>query len=61
MQNDIGKDLQSAYDDGYEQGVKDFAKRVKNYYHHLSGKTLPAAVEYHINQIANEMLQDLKE
>ena len=52
---DIGKDLQTAYNDGYKQGVLDFAERIKNYYSHLPGGTLPAAVEYHVDQIAKEM------
>ena len=41
----------------YAQGVLDFAERIKNYYSHLPGGTLPAAVEYHVEQIAKEMLE----
>lgn len=38
--------------------IKKMQERLKKYYHHLSGKTLPASVEYHIDQIANEMLKE---
>lgn len=43
-----------------ERTIREMQERLKKYYHHLSGKTLPAAVEYHIDQIANEMLQENK-
>ena len=46
------------YREGYEQGVKDFAERIENYYRHLSGKTLPATVQYYIEQIKKEMLEN---
>ena len=55
---DIGKDMQRAYDDGYRQGVKDFAERVKNYYRHMTSKALPATVEYYIDRIEEEMLKE---
>ncbi len=38
--------------------VRKMQERLKKYYHHLSSKTLPASVEYHIDQIANEMLKE---
>ena len=38
--------------------VRKMQERLKNYYRHLSGKTLPAAVEYHIDQIAKEILEE---
>lgn len=56
--NDIGKDLQQAYDEGYAQGVRDFAERVKNYYRHTSSRPLPATVEYYIDQIEKEMTEN---
>ena len=45
-------------DKGYAQGVRDFAERVKNYYRHMTSKALPATVEYYIDQIEKEMLND---
>lgn len=52
------QDLQKAYDEGYAQGVKDFAERVKTYYRHTSSRPLPATVEYYIDQIEKEMLKE---
>ena len=46
------------YAEGYNQGVKDFAERVKNYYRHMTSKALPATVEYYIDQIEKEMLKE---
>ena len=46
---------ETAYKNGYEQGVKDFAERVKTYYRHTTSKPLPATVEYYIDQIKKEM------
>ena len=46
-------------DKGYEQGVKDFAERVKNYYRHTTSRPLPATVEYYIDQIEKEMLDEV--
>ena len=46
------------YKKGYEQGVKDFAERVKNYYRHTSGRPLPATVEYYIEQLEKEMIEN---
>ena len=59
MQSDIGKDLQTAYNEGYEQGVKDFAQRVEKYYNYNSFKITPALVQYYIRQIANDLLNKL--
>ena len=52
------KVLQREYEKGYDQGVRDFAERVKNYYRHMTSKALPATVEYYIDQIEEEMLND---
>lgn len=46
------------YRKGYEQGIKDFAERVKKYYTHLSGKTMSAVVKFVITIIEKEMLED---
>ena len=43
------------YKKGYEQGVKDFAERIKKYYHHLTGKTMTDVVEYVIDLMCKEM------
>ena len=43
---------------GYDQGVRDFAERVKTYYEHHSSRPLPATVVYYIDQIAKEMLDE---
>ena len=49
---------ETSYKNGYEQGVKDFAERVKNYYRYTTSKPLPATVEYYIEQIEREMLNE---
>lgn len=46
------------YIKGYERGVKDFAERAKNYYRYTTSKPLPATVEYYIEQIEREMLNE---
>ena len=43
--------------EGYDQGVRDFAERVKTYYRHTSSRPLPATVEYYIDQLAKEMME----
>ena len=47
---------ETAYKNGYAQGVKDFAERVKTYYRHTTSRPLPATVEYYIDQIAKDMI-----
>ncbi len=49
--------MELACKNGYAQGVKDFAERVKTYYRHTTSKPLPATVEYYVDQIAKEMLE----
>ena len=44
--------------EGYDQGVRDFAERVKNYYRHTSSRPLPATVDYYIDQIEKEMTKE---
>ena len=53
-----GEGHKIGYAEGYDQGVRDFAERVKNYYRHMTSKALPATVEYYIDQIEEEMLND---
>lgn len=36
--------------------IKEFADRVKKYYHHLLGFSSPMLIGYYIDQIAKEML-----
>lgn len=52
---------ETAYKNGYEQGVKDFAERAKTYYRHISSRPLPATVEYYIDQIKKEMVEEKNE
>lgn len=54
---DIGKDLQKAYDEGYEQGAKDLAERLKRYYDNLKGRTPCSLVAFHIDEILKEMFE----
>lgn len=46
------------YRKGYEQGIKDYAARMKKYYKHLTGHTLSAAVEYVLGLIEKEMIEN---
>jgi hypothetical protein len=44
------------YRQGYEQGVKDFADRIKKYYNSLGGSTTGFMVEYTIDIFKEEIL-----
>lgn len=46
------------YRQGYEQGVIDFAERLKKYYGNLRGTTLAVLTAYHIEQAKKELLED---
>ena len=47
------------YQEGYRQGVKDMAERLKNYYTSLPlPKTQPAVVEYNIRVLEEELLEE---
>ena len=50
-----------AFKNGYKNGAADavrkFAERLKTYYNNLVGTTSPILTSYHIDQIANEMLE----
>lgn len=39
-----------------KEAVKEFAERLKKYYASLGGETAAAGVEYHVDQIAREVL-----
>ena len=58
MQNSECRMQNEEYREGYEQGVKDMAERIKNYYRHTTSRPLPATVEYYIGQLAKEMIED---
>lgn len=45
-----------AYKRGYEQGIKDFADRIKKYYNSLGGSTTGFMVEYTIDIFKEEIL-----
>lgn len=46
------------YQRGYEQGVKDFAEKIKNYYNHLNGRTPATLVSFHVEEILKETLRE---
>lgn len=46
------------YREGYQQGVKDMAERIKTYYRYTTSRPLPDTVEYYIGQLAKEMIED---
>ena len=45
-----------AFKNGYKQGVKDLAKKLKGYYRSLAGKTVSDSVEYNIDIKVKELL-----
>lgn len=49
------------YRKGYEQGIKDYAARMKKYYSALTGKTMTAVVRYALTIMEQEMLKENKE
>lgn len=53
--------MSEEYKKGYEQGVTDFAERLRKYYLHLGGKTGSVVVAFHIEQIAKELKGDKNE
>ena len=57
---DIGKDLQTAYNEGYADGkadtIKRFADRLKRYYDDRE-KYLGYSIAYNIDQVAEAMLK----
>jgi hypothetical protein len=57
---DIGKDLQTAYNDGYADGkadtIKQFADRLKRYYDE-NEKYLGYSIAYNIDRVAEELIK----
>ena len=53
---DIGKDLQTAYDEGYMDAVKQFADRLKRYYEDKE-KYLGYSIAYNIDRVAEELIK----
>lgn len=51
----------NGYEQGYNQGVKDFAERAKTYYKNTSGRPLPETIEYYLSLIAKEMIKEEKD
>jgi hypothetical protein len=49
------------YQDGYRQGVKDMAERIKTYYQNTTSRPLPATVEYYVDRLAKEMCDNTEE
>ena len=48
----------SEYQQGYEQGARDFAEKIKNYYNNLNGRTPATLVSFHIDEILKETLRE---
>jgi hypothetical protein len=47
--------LSNMVDTARDAGITECAERVKTFYRNLRGKTIGGSVEYHIEQIANEL------
>lgn len=47
----------TGYKEGYEQGLKDLAERLKRFYQSLKGETFSSTVAYHIDQIKKDLLK----
>lgn len=53
---------EQAYKNGYKQGVKDLAERIKKYYSKsLKGETVGVSVYYYVDVVAEEMLGERSE
>lgn len=46
------------YREGYQQGAKDIAEKIKKYYKCLGSMTNPCIMEYYINQLLKEMVEN---
>ena len=46
------------YREGYLQGAKDIAEKIKKYYKCLGSMTNPCIMEYYINQLLKEMVEN---
>ena len=49
------------YIKGYEQGVRDFAEKVKKYYASLNGNTYSSLVAYTIEQLTKALIEGVKD
>ena len=49
--------MSEEYQQGYEQGIKEFAERLKKYYGNLQSTTVTVLVAYHVEQIKKELLK----
>lgn len=54
-------DKSEEYIKGYEQGVKDFAEKIKNYYNNLKGRTPATLVSFHVEEILKNVLGEICE
>ena len=54
-------DNSEEYQRGYEQGVKDFAEKIKKYYNNLKGTTPAPLVSFHIDEILKNVLGEICE
>lgn len=45
------------YQEGYQQGAKDIADKIKKYYRCLGSMTNPTIMEYYIDQLLREMTE----
>ena len=54
-------ETKSDYEKGYEQGIKDLAERLKNYYSNLRGTTYAVLTAYNIEQATKELLKEEEE
>lgn len=48
----------SDYQEGYQQGAKDIADKIKKYYRCLGSMTNPVIMEYYINQLLKEITEE---
>ena len=48
----------SDYIKGYEQGVKDLAHKLQNFYGNFRRSTYSAVVAYHVEQIKKDLLKE---
>jgi hypothetical protein len=53
----MSEEKSKEYQEGYKQGVKDIAERIKKYYRCLGSMTNPCIMEYYIDQITKEMTE----
>jgi hypothetical protein len=54
MQNAECRMQNEDYREGYQQGAKDIAEKIKKYYKCLGSMTNPCTMEYYIDQVLKE-------